>query len=341
MKLSSLPLILLVVACSLLFASETRAQGVYGYTSLDYDDGSGVVTAYSETDVDYDMWGDYDAYVSLSVSDDYGYVVASGSARDYSYSGFISLTLQFYGSAEVTYTARGVHKAYANYYDYDYEDFYPYRRYIYYWDSWYFGFYEGQGIYQPWYYYFFSPGYSPVTRRSRYIPLGTTTDYAVLTVRAPHPTNFRLVDSRSLNDGTLYSKYQWDSSDGHLENLGECVVGEYITLPTRSATYVWPKPPFDCDEPSSYEINVGATSGFLEDNYLPPCRGYVWPYRYSTFTATQIYRYKCNNINGGRPVTLKGPIRVVRTVAHNGPDGTWTYTVSVPGRSASTNIGGY
>ena len=341
MKLTSLPVILFVVVCCLLFAQDTRAQGVYGYTSLDYDDASGVVTAYSETDLDYEVMGDYDAYVSMSVTDDFTSIVASGSARDPFCEGFISITLQFNGSADTTYTARGVHKAYANYNDYDFEDFYPYRSYIYYWDSWYFGFFEGQGIYQPWYYYFFSPGYNPIRRRNRYVALGSTIDYAVLTIRAPHPVHFQLLESRSFNDGRLYSKYTWESSDGHLENLNNCTVGEFVTNPARGATFTWPKPPFDCVEPASGEITVPGTSGFLEDNYLPPCNGFVWPYRYSTFTTTQIYRYTCSSINGGRPVTLKGPIRIVRTVAHDGEGGTWTYKCSVPGRSASTNIGGF
>jgi hypothetical protein len=342
MKKSSLPVILLVVVCCFLFAPDTRAQGVYGYTSMDYDDASGVVTAYSETDVDYDMWGDYDAYVSLTVSTDSGAIVTSGSARDMYGEGFSSLTLQFNGSAETTYIAKGLHKAYVNYYDYDYEDFYPYRRFIYYWDSWYFGFFEGQGVYQPWYYYFFSPGYGPVTRRSRFVPLGTTTDYAVLTVRAPHPVNFRLAESSSLANGTLYSKYVWDSSDGHMENLDQCTVTEYVTHNTREPRFVWPKPPFDCDEPNSGELPdppINGRSGYLEDNYLPPCRGYVFPFRYANFTTTQIYRYRSSSINGGRPVTLKGPIRIVRTFAPNA-NGGWTYTCSAAGHSASSTIGG-
>ncbi|MFL6212898.1 MAG: hypothetical protein ACJ74J_03290 [Blastocatellia bacterium] len=343
MKPSRLPLLLLAAACCFLFASETRAQGVYGYTSLDYDDGSGIVTAYSETDLDYDVWGDYDAYVSLNVVDDYGSVVASGSAKDMYGEGFISLTLQFTGSADVTYTARGLHKAYVNYYDYDYEDFYPYRRYIYYWDTWHFSYFEGQNIYQPWYYYFFSPGYSPFSRRTRYVPLGTTTDYAVLTVRAPHPVNFHLIETNSINDGTLYSKWAWDSSDGNLEHLDQCTVHEYVTHNTRSATFVWPSPPFNSSEPATYEYPIPGISGprgWLDDNYLPPIGGYVYPYRYSTFTTTQVFRYRCDSINGGRPVTLKGPLRIVRTVQQNGPNGTWTYTCTQGTRSASTNLGG-
>jgi hypothetical protein len=69
---------------------------------------------------------------------------------------------------------------------YDYDDFYPYR--IYYWDSWYYGFFEGQGVYYPWYYRFFNNGFQQVRRRSRLINLGTTHDEAFVSVGGPKPT---------------------------------------------------------------------------------------------------------------------------------------------------------
>ena len=268
MKSKHLAVVLLVLLCSLFSARRAVGQAATGYTSLDYDDSSGVVTAYSETDLDYDIEWDYDAYVGLSVSDDSGALVASGSARDYDEIGFISITLEFSGTSDVTYTAVGTHKAYANYSDYDYEDFYPYRMYYYYWDTWYFGFFEGQGIYEPWYYYFLSPGYSPVTRRLRYIPLGSTTDYAMLTVRAPHPVNFHMTGHESYSNGQLHFDYAWDSSTGTLDDLSQCTIGEIVYLPGRGSTYTWPKPPFDQTEPT-----VGRASHARDFNRRPPPAG--------------------------------------------------------------------
>ncbi|HKS27351.1 MAG TPA: hypothetical protein VJS44_06000 [Pyrinomonadaceae bacterium] len=343
MRLKHLSVSLLVLLAALFFAhGAALAQSVTGYTSIDYDDSSGIVTAYSETSVDYDVMWDYNAYVALSVTDTYGSLVVSGSATDFNDVGFISITLQFYGQSEATYTAKGTHRARAVYFYTDYieEYYYPYRyRPIYYYfDYWYFGFYEGYGIYEPWYYYFLSPGYREMTRPLRLINLGTTTDYAVLQVRAPHPTNFRRTAQSSFSNGQLHFEYAWDSSTGNVGDLGQCTVGEIVYQPTRG-TYVWPKPPFDSSDPSPGVIDVAATLGRFNDDHLPPRNGYVAPFRAAKFTATQIYRYKCNNINGGRYVNLTRTIPIVREFYQNS-NGSWTYKCSKSGFSATSTIGG-
>src|SRR5229473_2262153 len=73
---------------------------------------------------------------------------------------------------DTTYTAIGTHKAYLNLWDY--YDYYPY--YPYYYDNFYFSSFEGQGIWQPWWYYFLSPGFQEIRRSSPSIMLGTTYD---------------------------------------------------------------------------------------------------------------------------------------------------------------------
>src|SRR5437879_3497729 len=102
---------------------ETRAQAVTGYTSIDYDPDTDTLDAYSETDLDWDLVGDYSAYVSLSVIDDNtGYSISWQSARDYYDNGYISVESFIYGTTPGdTYTALGAHRAYAEFWDYDYE----------------------------------------------------------------------------------------------------------------------------------------------------------------------------------------------------------------------------
>lgn len=121
MKRANLVVALLAFLCCLLITQDARAQAVDGYTSIEYDETSGIVTAYSETTVDYDLMYDYQAYVLLSVTDSYGTVKASRSARDAYDSGFISVVVQFYGDPDTTYTAKGTHKGYAQLYNYDYD----------------------------------------------------------------------------------------------------------------------------------------------------------------------------------------------------------------------------
>lgn len=165
-----------MIACCVFFASvRTNAQSATGFTDLSYDDLTNTVIAYSETDTDYDIGGDYTAYVSLVVRNDSGTIVASGNRMDNDGFGYASITLQFAGSPDTTYTGTGTHRLYAFFYyeDWNY-DYYPYRRVFYYYDNWYFGFFGGIGIDYPWYYYFSSPGYGFRSRPTRPIFLGTT-----------------------------------------------------------------------------------------------------------------------------------------------------------------------
>ncbi len=118
---------LLVLFCCLGVAVETRAQAVTGYTEIDYYADTDTLDAYSETDMDEDLIGEYDAYVSLTIRDGNFSVVASGSEED-QWNGVASVELFYSGTTpDTTYTARGFHKPIADMWDYDYA--WPYQTY--------------------------------------------------------------------------------------------------------------------------------------------------------------------------------------------------------------------
>ena len=189
----------LILCCICLVSARTNAQSATGFTDLTYDDFTNTVTAYSETDADYDIWGDYQAYVRLVVTDDSGSIVTSGSQLDDFGYGYACVTLQFAGSPDTTYTGTGTHKLYAYLYDdyWDY-DYYPYRYYINYYDYWYFGFFEGYGIDYPWYYRFASPSYGFRSRRTRPISLGATHSYDSATTPG---VSIDITPAQTVNDG--------------------------------------------------------------------------------------------------------------------------------------------
>lgn len=193
-----------LAGCLVLLASvRASAQGVTGFTDVSYDDSTNTVTAYAETDADYDLWCDYEAYVYLSVTDDSGNVLAYGSHRDIEGYGYASIMFQFAGSPDTTYSGVGTHRLYANLYDdyWDY-DYYPYRHIYDYYDDWYFSYFEGMGIDYPWYYYFYSPGYTYFTRRSRLISVGTTHSYDSATTPG---VQIQITPSQTVRDGETAS----------------------------------------------------------------------------------------------------------------------------------------
>lgn len=159
--------------------AQDTGGGFGSYTSINYDEDTNIVTAYSQTDTDYSLMGDYEARVSLTVTNDYGVIVASGSGYDDG-SGVATVELSFAGEPDRTYTAVGTHRAFAYLYDYDYDyDYYEYpyyRQVYYYYDNWYFTGFAGGGIYQPWYYSFYRPSYNYYRRQTNTINLGRTYD---------------------------------------------------------------------------------------------------------------------------------------------------------------------
>jgi hypothetical protein len=121
-------------------------------------------------------------------------LIASASGHDYSYIGFIAVEIQFYAQPDTTYTAQGLHRAWAIYYDYDYDyDYYPYRMVYWYYDPWYFGFYEPYYVYQPWYYRFMNQGFMNQRRRTRIVRMGTTHDSDSVTTPGAKPHHLVVV----------------------------------------------------------------------------------------------------------------------------------------------------
>lgn len=176
MKTSVVFSTLLVIGCCLLFSQEANASGVYGYTSIDYDEASNTVDAYSETDLDGDLVYEYSAKITLTVTDQSANIIGSDSMVDTSTQGYAYVELTFSGVPDSTYTAVGAHKAVANLWSYD--DGCVHRSCsILYWDDFNFSTFESDGIYQPWYYYFLSPFYNSFARHSPVITVGTTYDY--------------------------------------------------------------------------------------------------------------------------------------------------------------------
>jgi hypothetical protein len=159
----------------LLFTQDAKAQTVSGYTSIDYYEDTNTVDAYSETDEDYDVNGAYGAYVALSVIDQNSNVMGWQTASDDGTYGYAAVNIQFSASANSTYTAMGIHKTYAQMYDYDYS-MWPTVS-IYYYDFFYFSDFQSQSISQPLFYAFLGPG-PMATRPTPQIILGATHDAA-------------------------------------------------------------------------------------------------------------------------------------------------------------------
>lgn len=168
MRLSKSFVILLALACLLIFTQETSAQAIRGYTSCDYDDSTNTITVYSETRTDYELGPYYEGFVHLKVYKD-GVLIDSQYDYDGG-TGFSFLLLQYPATPGSTYVAKGYHSA--NSYLYDYDEFNP--SILYYYDNWGFGRFESQNVYQPWYYTFLSDVFQNRLRSEQEIPLGAT-----------------------------------------------------------------------------------------------------------------------------------------------------------------------
>ncbi|MGA7410119.1 MAG: choice-of-anchor X domain-containing protein [Bryobacteraceae bacterium] len=154
------------------------------------------------------------------------------------------------------------------------------------------------------------------------------------------PTNFQQSLGESESDGTLFFRYTWASSTGHLSDLAKCQLGEYVVYPGGDP-YVWPNPPWNYQNRNptvnwtlgNHVDALGSTLASLGDHQKVISFS-LSPLQEATVTAIQIYRYTCPCANGGNPVGLLGPITITRTVKQN-KDGTFTYTVTKSGISSS------
>lgn len=183
-----------------LFTHDAQAQTVTGYTSIDYYEDTNTVDAYSETDEDYDVNGAYGAYVALTVTDQNSSLMGWQTASDDGTYGFAAVDIQFYGSADSTYTAMGMHKAYAEQYDYNYDYNQVYGT-IFYYDYYYFSSFESQGIIEPYYFTFFGPG-PMTTRSSPQIILGATHDAASVQTSSQKPASLTILSIQTLPTGS-------------------------------------------------------------------------------------------------------------------------------------------
>lgn len=256
MRRSTLSTAALTFACLILLAGETKAQGVSGYTSIDYYQDNNTVDAYSETDLDIDLTCDYDARVSMSVYDQNWNRVNNQIYTDEDTTGFgwAAVDMQFTPNSGYTYTAFGDHTAVAALSDY--YDFSPYLPFWY--DDYYLSFFESQGISEPYYYYFLSPGLLPVERNNPDIDVGSTYDAASITFDTPTVEFVRAtigsvsVGFNALNNATI------DATRTGVPICGEANLGREFTLTVDF------EPPQDAaeieDPPVSYAKRFGSTA---------------------------------------------------------------------------------
>jgi hypothetical protein len=230
------------------FALDARAQTVTGYTSIDYYDDTNVVDAYSETDEDYDVDSVYGAYVKLSVVDQNWNTMGFEYASDDGTYGYAAVEIQFYATPDMTYTATGMHKAYASQWDYNYENW-PMVSIDYY-DHYDFSFFENQNIFEPWSFSFLGPGFM-VTRPTQPILLGATTDEADVQTASQKPGSLTILSIQTLPTGSgvdcgcapnvdygiqVAIKYQVNDKDGQPLQKANMIPQEKLTHVTHNGS---------------------------------------------------------------------------------------------------------
>jgi len=163
---------------------------------------------------------------------------------------------------------------------------------------------------------------------------------ASCSVVCPVPVNFTQSGSSANGNGNLVFSYSWGSSTGVLSDLSQCSckIGEQVYYPNGNP-YIWPRPPWSASSTNpTVDISLSATQVPLIDTHRPGTM--VAPYGTASFTATQYYAYTCSGVNNGNPVRVDGPISIARSVTQNS-DGTFKYTITKSGASASCTVGVY
>ncbi len=148
------------------------------------------------------------------------------------------------------------------------------------------------------------------------------------------PTNFRLTAAGVEGVGNILSTtYEWSSTTGQLADLGNCG-GGIVTFPGGNP-YQPPSPPWPSGPGSAFVnptiLNGPATAGGLTDLNATTNLNFVQPYTTNSFTATQYFRFQCNN---GAWVNLAGPLLIVRSFS-KGSDGKWKLVTSKTGTSVT------
>lgn len=116
--------------CGILATQRTSAQQssakIYGYTTIDIDPTTYIVSAYAYTESDYLTASYYEVEVDTSIRDDAYSFYAGSWSRNY---GFAEVFLLGQGTAGRTYQASSSHTAITGFYDYDWSWTYRYWDY--------------------------------------------------------------------------------------------------------------------------------------------------------------------------------------------------------------------
>jgi hypothetical protein len=201
-----------------------------------------------------------------------------------------------------------------------------------------------------------------------------TVNYVVIvTDWHAHPTNFRQKGSAQINipsEGELTFKYEWDSTDGDLSHLDDCLIGEWVGYGHNTVgrfepapgngldadgvpinLYVLPQPPYGTQTAEEAYPNpdrsapwFSAAVGILTDRHFKP--PFIGPYGAAdvVFSGKQVYGFRCLTCMNSDPITyfevLMGGIEIVRTFKQKTlpPNATWEYEVKKSGATATTVV---
>jgi hypothetical protein len=108
-------------------------------------------------------------------------------------------------------------------------------------------------------------------------------------------------------------------------------VGEKVDYPGGNP-YSWPSPPWFCSTDNPTIIDLPAIYGYFADNHSPG--SFITPYQNATFSAYQIYRYRCYPCGEYQILLDIGPItRFVTGGEPPFPD-LWRYSIIKSGAYA-------
>jgi len=136
-------------------------------------------------------------------------------------------------------------------------------------------------------------------------------------------------------DGTLYFKYEWESTTGDKADLGNCLVGEKVDYQGGNP-FCAPSPPWasgQCKD-NPYTKSHPATVGLMGDIHTPG--SFTTPYQVASITATQVYQYHCGPdccMGVGEYITLLDIGSIWRTVTEGEGD-VWRYSIIKSGAYA-------
>lgn len=222
MKVSTFFALFMTVASCLCFSQQVRAQNVYGYSSIDYNEADHRVTAYSTTELDYSVQEYYRARVQSKLTDENGTVLGSAYADDNFQSGYVTVVIQRLNTTAEEFEVKGTHYGILTLYDYN-------AGQRYYWDQ--FNYLQFLGIDIDYYgfYSFFGEGPAQRTNRS-ILDVGKTTSYAHT---APVRASLTLKNTGTIVPAPENEDYENEKGTaGGTDQLGPLPMGQgRFTLP--------------------------------------------------------------------------------------------------------------